>query len=260
MAKRQQNTTKNQSLQAKEGPNTIGSIRIEKWADEDKPREKLLMQGKKSLTNAELLAIVLGSGVPGLNVVDLSKQILDHAENNLLKLSKYEIGDLTEFHGIGTAKAVSIAAAMELGYRMLSQSHDSEETTIKSSEDLYRYIAHHIINLPQEEFWAIFINARGKVLAHRKISAGGMTNTPVDLKILFGHALESKCTSFAIAHNHPSGNLTPSPQDQQLTEKIKKAADILGLKLIDHIIIGMVHNEPLSSIRNYWSFCDHGEL
>lgn len=229
---------------------------LKHWADEDKPREKMIANGKKSLTNAELIAILLGSGQPGQNVVELAKKVLQEANNNLTELAHLGINDLTKIHGIGEAKAVSIVSAMEIGYRMLNEHVDSKEIIIRSSTDIFQYLGPSLIDLPHEEFWAIYMNVRKRVVFKQRISSGGLTETPVDIRLIFRTALEKNAVSIAVAHNHPTGVFTPSRKDKDLTHGILKAGEVLHIPLVDHIIVGI--NEK--GRPDYYSFFDSGTL
>ncbi len=233
------------------------NLTVKDWAEEDRPREKMISKGKKELSNAELLAILISSGSTDQNVVDLSKEILSSVDNSLSLLSRQEIGWLTKTHkGIGPAKAISIIAALELGYRMLREDSDTAANVIQSSSDLFQYISASLIDLPYEEFWAVYLNQRGKVICKQRISAGGITETPVDIRIIFKTALERNAVSVAVCHNHPSGALKPSNNDIKLTEALKTAANALKINLIEHIIVGITdRGKP-----DYYSFYDNGIL
>lgn len=226
---------------------------IKHLADEDKPREKLIQLGKKSLTNAELLAILLHNGTPGQNVVELAKQILHDAHNNLGELTKFELNDLKRYNGMGDAKSITVMAAMELGIRLLNEGKDSRETIITASEDVFNYLAPKLCDNYDEEFWAIYLNNRNKIVATECIAKGGITSTYVDIRKLFKYAFLNNATCMAVAHNHPSGKLTPSNEDKILTRKIQEAGKILNIKLLDHLIIGIL---PSGKI-DYYSFLDN---
>lgn len=227
------------------------TLSIKDWAKEDKPREKLIEKGRKEVSNAELLGILLGSGTKELSAVHLGKEILAKAGQSLHTLSEMEVSDLVKYKGVGPAKAVTIVAAMELGRRLQGENIKSKPTVL-SSADLFSTIYDDIVHSPQEEFWAIYLNTRGKVLCKKRISSGGLTDTSVDLRIIFKYGLECNATNFAVAHNHPSGVLTPSMQDDKLTKRIKEAGALLGMKLSDHIIVGVLPNGEAS----YFSYFD----
>ena len=231
------------------------SITLKDWAIEDRPREKLIAKGKKELSNAELIAILIGSGSVGQSAVELAKEILYSYDNDLSLLSRQTIGDLTKgFKGMGEAKAVSVIAALELGYRMLNETNSKKEVYISDSMELFRYISPSLIDLPCEEFWAIYMNHRNKVLFKQRISIGGITETPVDLRKIFSIALEKNAVRIALAHNHPSGHLTPSKPDKSLTHNIMQAGKILNIDVMDHIIVGVDDNNR----PDYYSFLDNG--
>ena len=231
--------------------------RVKEWADEDKPREKLIQNGKKTLSNAELMAILLGSGSLEQNVIELSKSILNSVDNSLVALSRLSIGELTrQYKGIGQAKAVTIIAALELGYRMLSEKNAQEETIIHSSQDLLDCFAPKLIDQQHEEFWVLYLNTRNRVLGIRKLSEGGLTETLVDIRLLIRGALEANAVAIAVAHNHPSGSTQPSREDKQLTERIKNACNLLNIKLVDHLIVGIDSSKSFG----YYSFYDEGNL
>lgn len=230
-----------------------GKITIKDWDDADKPREKMMAKGRKSLSNAELIAILLGSGIPGESALDVAKEILEFCGNSLTNLSNLEIKDLKSFKGIGDAKAVSIAAAMELGIRMIGQRSDSKILRIVNSTDLFHCISPKLIDLTHEEFWVVYLNANNRVIWIQMIARGGITETTVDTRLVFKTGLEKNAVNIALAHNHPSGSLTPSSQDIKLTDELIKAGKLLHIRVIDHIIVGMRPNgEP-----DYYSFIDN---
>lgn len=209
---------------------------ITQWADDDKPREKLILKGKASLSDAELLAILIGSGNRNETAVSLSQRILLHCQNNLGLLSKQSLQQLMTFNGIGEAKAVSIVAALELGRR-----RRMEEAillpVIRSSQDVFDLMQPHIGDLGHEEFWVIFLNNSNKVVHKRRLSMGGITGTIVDIRILFKIALEYESVGIILCHNHPSGKLKASDEDKILTKNVQSAAEILDINLLDHIIV-----------------------
>ena len=235
---------------------TKNNLTLKDWADEDKPREKLLTGSPKGLSKAELLAILLHSGQPGQNVVDLAKEILDSANGSLLELSKQGISDLMSHKGIGEAKAVTIAAAMELGIRLYSESRLNEDTYVHNSSDLFKYIVTKVADLPHEEFWVVCLNIRNKILGCSCISRGGMCDTAVDIRLIFQTALERKAVAIAVIHNHPSGSLEPSKKDKSLTNNIMEAGKILRIPLMEHLIVGITEQGK----PDYYSFHDNGLL
>lgn len=223
---------------------------IHTWQEEERPREKLMLKGKASLAHKELLAILIGSGTPQLSAVDLCDQILKKVNNDLAQLGKLTVPDLIKFKGIGQAKAISIVAAMELGRRRQAENLP-KVAIIKSSKDIYHLLLTHLSDAISEEFWIVFLNHRNKVIGKEKISAGGLTATIVDLRLLFKNAIDRLATSIILAHNHPSGTLKPSQADIHLTNKIKEAGKILDVQLLDHLII---------ADTGYYSFADEGRL
>lgn len=209
---------------------------IKHWAEEDRPREKLMLKGKSSLSNAEILAILIGSGNRDESAVELSQRILSVNNNNLNQLSKLSLEDLTKFKGIGEAKAINIIAALELGRRRRS-SEALDEKQIKTSRDAFELIYSDLADQTFEEFWIILLKRNNQVIRKIRISEGGLAGTVADPKKIFKIALDAQASSIILCHNHPSGNLNPSEQDKQLTRKLIKAGDTLDLKVLDHIIV-----------------------
>ncbi|MDR7129052.1 DNA repair protein RadC [Algoriphagus sp. 4150] len=229
---------------------TYSSIKISQLAEEDRPREKLLLKGKSALTDAELIAILIGSGTPSVSAVDLSKHILADVNYDLRALAKLSIQDLKKFKGIGEAKAISIIAAMELGRRR----KDSEPVTkprITSSLDIYELMRPDLLDEQIEHFYLILLNRGNQVIKKQLISQGGTAGTIVDIKIVFKLALEHLAQSIILVHNHPSGNLGPSDQDKRLTQRLVKIGRELDLPVLDHVIFTDV---------GYFSFADDGIL
>jgi len=223
-------------------------LSIKQWAEEDKPREKLLLKGKAALSDAELLAILIGSGTGGVSAVDLSKQILSHFENDLNMLGKANLKDLMQFKGIGEAKAITIIAATELGKRrQLTQV--KEKPKITSSADAYNCLYSVMEDLNHEVFKILLLNRNNKVTRIETISTGGVAGTIVDPKVIFKKALDEQSSSIILSHNHPSGNLKPSQADLDITKKLVKAGKTLEINVLDHIII---------SEKGYYSFLDEG--
>jgi DNA repair protein RadC len=223
---------------------------ILQWNEEDRPREKLMLRGKQQLSDAELLAIIIGSGTPKVTAVDLCKEILNFTNNDLVELGKLTIKDLMKFKGIGEAKAISIVSALELGRRRQAENVQNIEK-ITCSSDAYRILLNQLADLSYEEFWIIYLNRKNKIIGKEKLSSGGVTGTVVDNKIIFKNALDRLASSIVLAHNHPSGNLTPSVEDIKLTQKLKEGAKLLDIIVLDHIIIS--HN-------GFYSFADDGKL
>ncbi|WP_369047927.1 DNA repair protein RadC [Tenacibaculum sp. UWU-22] len=225
-------------------------LTIKSWALDDRPREKLLAKGKKSLSDAELIAILIGSGNREESAVALSKRILQSVDNNLNKVARLSVVELMAFKGIGEAKAISIITALELGKR-----RQFEEVLtlpkITNSVDAYKLMQAVIGDLLHEEFWVLYLNNANKVLAKDQISKGGITATSVDIRLLYKRALELGCVGIIICHNHPSGKIEPSVADKQLTQKIQQAGVMLDIKLLDHLII---------TEKAYFSFADKNLL
>lgn len=226
------------------------SLAITAWAEEDRPREKMLLKGKHSLSDAELLAILIGSGTVGESAVALAQRILAASENNLHELGKRSLRDLEKFKGIGEAKAITIAAALELGRRR-QLSDLRERPRITSSRDAFNAIAPLLTDLHHEEFWLLLLNKANEVFARERLSTGGMAGTVVDLKMVFKTAIESRAAAVIAIHNHPSGNLKPSQADIDLTKRIKQAGALLDLPMLDHLIV---------SERGFFSFADEGMM
>lgn len=226
----------------------LSNFPITHWSEDDKPREKLMLKGKSVLSDAELIAILIGSGSRNESAVDLSKRILASVNHNLNALGKLSIAQLMSFKGIGEAKAISIIAAMELGRRRKSE-EVVELTKITSSKAVFEVMQPIIGELSHEEFWVLYLNNSNKILFKSQLSKGGMTGTVVDVRMVFKIALEQNATSIILSHNHPSGKLAPSDADIQITKKIKNAGKELDIPVLDHIII---------SERGYYSFADEG--
>ncbi|WP_333663253.1 RadC family protein [Chishuiella changwenlii] len=221
---------------------------IKNWNEDDRPREKLASKGRSSLSDTELIAIIMGSGNRTESAVELAKRILQSANNNWNELAKYSIEDLCKFKGIGEAKAISIITALEIGRRRNSQ-EILERKKISSSRDAATIFQQQIGDLPNEEFWVMFLNQGNRIIKTEQISRGGITKTSVDIRVIFKRALELTTTAIILSHNHPSGNLIPSPADKSITKKIKEAACLLDIQLMDHVIV---------SQKNYFSFSDQG--
>ena len=217
-------------------------------AEDDRPREKFISKGKNSLSDAELLAIIMGSGNKEDSAIELGRKILNSVENNWHNLSKLYISDLMKFKGIGEAKAISIATALEIGRRRAAQ-EVPEKIKIGQSTDLYKVLQPHLSDLQTEEFWAIFLNQNNRIVGKSKLTSGGINQSVVDVRVLFKTAIEHFATAIVIAHNHPSGNLTPSQADTHITKKIKDGATLLDIQVLDHIIV---------SQKDFYSFADEG--
>ncbi len=227
-------------------PTTIQSIK--NWATEDRPREKMLEKGRETLSDAELIAILIGSGNSNESAVDLSRRILRDVDDNLIQLSQLNINDLTRYNGIGGAKAVSILAALELGRRRRF-AEASTQAFIKNSKDAFEYFYMRMADIEHEQFWVMLLNPANKVIKLAKVSDGGINGTSADPKRIFKIALENNATAMMLCHNHPSGNVLPSDHDKVLTRNIINGGKLLEIKILDHIIIG---------IDKYFSFADSG--
>ena len=222
------------------------SFSIKNWSQDDQPREKLLFKGKAALSDAELVAILIGSGNRQESAVDLCKRILANTNNNLSALGKLSIKQLMEYKGIGEAKAISIIAALELGRRRRGE-EALEKNKITSSSSVFELMQPIIGELQHEEFWIIYVNNSNKVIQKNQLSKGGITGTLVDVRLVLKNALEVGATGLILAHNHPSGTLKPSEADKQITQKLKAAAQSLDIKVLDHLII---------TEKAYFSFAD----
>lgn len=225
-------------------------LNILNWAEEDRPREKLQIKGKSVLSDAELIAILIGSGSQALSAVDLSKHILTSVGNDLNSLAKLSVNELTKFKGIGAAKAITIISALELGRRRKNSQSDARKQ-IRSSKDIYELMAPELMDQPVEQFWVVILNRSNTVICKKLVSLGGVSGTLVDPKIIFKSALENLASSIILVHNHPSGNLKASQADLNLTEKMKSAGSFLEIPVIDHIIF---------TDNGYLSFADNAIL
>lgn len=226
-------------------------IRMTDLSEEDRPREKAMTHGIASLSNTELLTIVIGSGLPGTSALSVAQKMLHDVDNKLSGLRSQSIRALIRNHrGIGAARAVSIAAAFELGVRCRDEQPD-EKPQIKCSADIYSYIRGRLEEEPREHFVVLTLSRSNRITGCYKVSEGGTTATVVDVKLLMKEALERLAENIVLVHNHPSGNLKPSPQDIDLTRRIKGAAELFGIRVLDHIIIGR---------SGYYSFSDEGKL
>jgi len=223
---------------------------IKEWAADDRPREKMIVKGKAALSNAELIAILIGSGNSELSAVELSRVILDSVKNNLIELSNLTLDDLKQHKGIGEAKAITIMAALELGKRRRAAEATLPEE-VKDSKDAFERFLPYIDDLRQEHFLVMYLNQSNHALKVECISNGGTTHVIADPKIIFKNALNLNATCLILGHNHPSGNPRPSEDDRLLTKKLMAGGKLLDIKVTDHIIIG---NE------RYYSFRDHGEM
>jgi DNA repair protein RadC len=223
---------------------------IRNWSEDDRPREKLLLKGKAALSDAELIAILIGSGSRNESAVDLSKRILNSVDNNLNALGKASINQLLKFKGIGEAKAITIQAAMELGRRRRNEDA-IELLKVNSSKTIFDIMQPIIGELPHEEFWILYLNNANKIISKFQLSKGGITGTVVDVRLVFKTALTHGAVGIILTHNHPSGTLKPSESDKQITQKLKIAGEQLDIKVLDHIII---------TEMGFYSFSDQGIL
>lgn len=225
-------------------------LSIKKWAADDRPREKLIARGVKSLSDAELLAILIGSGTKNVSAVEVGRTLLSNSDNKLSQLGRKSISDFVKTKGIGEAKAITIIAALELGLRR-KHTEISEKPKITSSKEAFDFIHSFISDIAHEEFWVVFLNRSNRIIDKYKLSQGGISGTVIDVRLLLKRALEVLASSLVICHNHPSGNLQPSDNDIKITDKIKTAAQQMDIKLLDHLII---------FDNSYLSFCDEGLL
>lgn len=225
-------------------------LNIKEWAVEDRPREKLMANGPRSLSDAELIAILIGSGNQKETAVELSRRILSSVENDLNELGTKSIGHLTKFNGIGEAKAITIVAALELGKRR-KESGIVNRDKISSSKDVADIFMPLLIDLPHEEFWILLLNRGNKILDKQMVSLGGISGTVIDVRLILKTAVEKLASSIILCHNHPSGTLEPSDADKKITDKLKKAGELMDIPVLDHVIIGR---------NKHYSFADEGQL
>ncbi len=226
------------------------SLNIKSWAEEDRPREKLLLKGKAVLSDAELIGILIRSGTRDKSAIDLAREILNTVRNNLNTLAKLTVKDLMQFKGIGEAKAITIVSALELGRRK-KETEPNKLIQISSAKQVYEAIKPHLEDLKHEEFWILILNRRKQIIKKQLISSGGVSGTVADPKIIFHLALQELASSIVLIHNHPSGSLKPSQSDLSLTKKLKKAGDVLDIPVVDHLIY---------TDDGYYSFADEGIL
>lgn len=226
------------------------SLSIKNWALEDRPREKMMYKGSKSLSSAELIAIIIGSGNRKQSAVEVAKMLLADNNNDLNELAKKSIKDLMKIPGIGSAKAISIIAALELGSRQKAFP-SKQKMKISSSMDAYERLQPYVENLNHEEFWVVYLNRGNKILEIKNISSGGITGTVFDMRLVFKDAILLESTNIILCHNHPSGNLTPSEADKDLTHKTRDAGKLMSIEVLDHLII---------ADKGYYSFADEGLL
>lgn len=225
-------------------------LNIKEWAEEDRPREKMLSKGIAALSDAELFAILIGSGNTDETAVELTKRILASCNNNLNELGKKSVEELCSFKGIGEAKAITIISTLELGKRR-KQAEAEESSHITCSTDIYRIFHPLMCDLPTEEFWILLLNHTYKIIDKVRISTGGITETTADIRSILREALLRRATSIILCHNHPSGNIRPSREDDRLTQQIFQATKIMNIALSDHIIV---------CDGKYYSYADEGKL
>jgi DNA repair protein RadC len=226
------------------------TLKIKDWAEEDRPREKLLAKGIMSLSDAELIAIIIGSGNSNESAVELSRRILQASQNNLNTLGKFTVTDLQKFKGIGEAKAISIVAALEIGRRR-KKDDVPEKQQIQSSNDVFEIFQPMLADIPHEEFWVLLLNRSNRIIDKLRVSQGGVSGTVTDLRLILKPAIEKLASSIILCHNHPSGNNRPSDNDITITQKAKEAAKFMDIAVLDHIII---------CEKNYYSFADEGVI
>ena len=214
----------------------MNKLKISEWAEEDRPREKMASLGAETLSNAELLAILIGSGSTKESAVELMKRILADCNNNLNTLGKRNINDLCVYNGIGEAKAISILAACELGKRRQMETAE-ERTDLGTATRIYNHMRPVMQDLDVEEFWVLLLNQHYRLIKKIRISHGGITETAVDIRIIIREAVLANATILAVCHNHPSGNISPSRQDDELTRSIKRACELMRIHFLDHVIV-----------------------
>lgn len=228
----------------------MNKLSINQWAPEDRPREKMMLKGAEALSDAELLAILIGSGSTDESAVSLMQRVLAECGNDLNRLGKWEQKDFSRFKGIGAAKSVTIMAALELGKRRKAQERP-ERAVIRSSKDIYELFHPLLCDLTLEEFWVLLLNQAARVIDKVRMSRGGIDHTTADVRSILREALLQRATQLALVHNHPSGSVRPSMDDRRLTQLVAQGAHTMNIRLIDHVIV---------SDGAYYSFNDEGEL
>ncbi|MCC6721686.1 MAG: DNA repair protein RadC [Bacteroidia bacterium] len=222
---------------------------IPEWADDEKPREKLILKGKSSLSNSELLGILISTGTKTKSAIDLGRELLELAQNDLNQLARFNVNEIVKIKGFGTAKAITIIAAIELGSRR--KHYEAIKKKVNSSKQAYEILEPIISDNKYEEFWVLLLNRANYLISCRQISEGGISGTVVDLRKIFKIAIEENACSLILAHNHPSGNIQPSDADKNITKKIKESGLIVDIPIVDHLIVAN---------NNYYSFADEGIL
>jgi DNA repair protein RadC len=226
------------------------SLSIKNWAEEDRPREKLLLKGKSSLTEVELIAIIIGSGTSKLSAVEVARSILSAHENDLHQIARLSITDLKKFKGIGTAKAIAIIAALELGRRR-KEGAVTHKPKISDAQGVYQLMKPELLDLNHEQFWLLLLKRNNEVIQKIQLSKGGVSGTVVDAKLIFKHAVELLASSIILVHNHPSGNHQPSTADIKITNQLKEAGRVMDIPILDHVIF---------TNERYFSFADESIL
>jgi DNA repair protein RadC len=226
------------------------NLSIRNWAVEDRPREKMMTKGLQSLSDSELIALLIGSGTKKTSAVELARQIMNRAENSLEKLGKFSIADFKRLKGIGQARAISIIAALELGRRR-NLADTPAALKITGSQDVYSLMQPFLADLPHEEFWILLLNRANRVLKKQRISQGGITGTVTDIRMILKIAIEDLGTSLILCHNHPSGNIQPSDADITITRRLKESASLMDITVLDHVIVAG---------KAYFSFADENLL
>lgn len=231
-----------------------GYMSIKEWAEEDRPREKMMARGAQALTKAELLAIIIGSGTTKKSAVELMSEILRDCDGRLSNLSNMSLQALTSYDGIGPAKALSIMAAAEIGRRRSLES-SNDLLQIENAEDVMKYMRPKVQDLTHEESWVLLLNNNARILRCVHLSSGGLTETSVDVRMLLKEAILSNATAFILVHNHPSGKMIPSSADKDLTNRVQKAGQAVNIRMLDHVIVA-----DSSDIQDYFSFAENGYL
>ncbi len=226
-------------------------LNINEWAVEDRPREKMMQHGAGALSDAELLAILIGSGSRDETAVELMRRVLAACHNDLNELGKMGLAELCAYKGIGEAKAITILAASELGKRRASAENRRERVQIRSSKDIYLYFYPFLCDVPVEECWVLLLNQSLKVVDHVRVSVGGVAEVSVDIRLVLREALLHRAPAIALCHNHPSGNVHPSAEDNRLTESLARSASIMNIRFIDHIVL---------ADGTYYSYADEGKI
>ena len=225
-------------------------LTIKSWEEKERPRERMLSLGPQNLSKAELIAILLGSGIQGMNVVQLSREILHSVNNHLGNLSRLSVAELKKFKGVGEAKAITLCAALELGKRRLEDKFE-ERPQVKSSQDAYDFMGPYLRDLNHEEFWVLLLNQAHRIISREMVSKGGTSGTVVDARIIFKKAINQQASALILLHNHPSGQLYPSDADRTITKKLRKGGEFLDVKVLDHLIVAG---------DGYYSFSDEGVI